>query len=140
MDIQRAEGTFTVVEFTPLEAPPIRITAAMTLRVATIEKSFTGSVEGRSTAIFTGAQDPDTGAGSYVALEVFQGSVDGRAGTFIFAHAASTHGEDRYGEVFVIVDGSGTGELAGISGGGSITIDADGTHRIRLDYELPGPP
>jgi hypothetical protein len=30
----------------------------------------------------------------------------------------------------VILPGSGTGELAGISGGGGLDIDADGTHRL----------
>ena len=137
MDTQRAEGIFTVVESTPLESPPVEIRTAMSLGVATIEKSFSGAVEGRSIAIFTGTQGADTSAGSYVALEAFAGSVDGRTGAFNFAHAASTHGEDRYGEVFFIVEASGTGELAGITGGGSIVIDADGTHRIRFDYQLP---
>ena len=131
MDIQRAGGTFTVVEFIPLETPPIEISTAMTVGVARIEKSFSGSVAGRSTAIFTGAQDTDTRAGSYVALEVFDGSVDGRAGTLIFAHAASTHGDDRYGEVFVIIDASGTGELAGISGQISYAHDESGA-RVEL--------
>jgi hypothetical protein len=31
---------------------------------------------------------------------------------------------------------SGTGGLASISGTGDLVIDADGTHRIWLDYEL----
>ena len=137
METQQAEGVFTVVAFAPLESPTIEIQTAMSLGVATIEKSFTGGVEGRSLAIFTGTQGTDTPAGSYVALEAFAGSLDGRIGAFNFAHAASTHGEDRYGEVFFIVEASGTGELAGITGGGSIVIDADGTHRIRFDYQLP---
>lgn len=137
MDSQRAEGTFTVVEFAPLETPPMEIQTAMSLGVATIEKAFAGAVQGRSIALFTGTQGMDSPAGSYVALEAFAGSIDGRAGALNFAHAASTHGEDRYGEVFFIVEASGTGELAGITGGGSIVIDADGTHRIRFDYQLP---
>ncbi|WP_324615422.1 DUF3224 domain-containing protein [Streptomyces sp. NRRL S-920] len=36
----------------------------------------------------------------------------------------------------VIVPGSGTGELAGITGTGGIAIDPDGTHRIWFDYDL----
>ncbi len=39
-------------------------------------------------------------------------------------------------EYFAIVPSSGTGQLAGISGTGGLVIDADGTHRIWLDYEL----
>lgn len=36
----------------------------------------------------------------------------------------------------LIVPGSGTADLTGITGTGSITIDADGTHHLALDYEL----
>ena len=71
-----------------------------------------------------------------MALESFEGSLDGSSGTFNFAHVASTSGTDRSGEFFTIVAGSGTGELAGISGGGALVIDADGTHRMRFEYAL----
>jgi hypothetical protein len=36
-----------------------------------------------------------------------------------------------------VVPGSGTGELAGISGEGRIEIGPDGAHTFTLDYELP---
>lgn len=36
----------------------------------------------------------------------------------------------------MIVPGSGTGELAGITGTGGIEIDADGTHRVWFEYEV----
>jgi hypothetical protein len=36
----------------------------------------------------------------------------------------------------VIVPGSGTGELAGITGDGSINVDEDGTHRVELNYSF----
>jgi hypothetical protein len=45
-------------------------------------------------------------------------------------------GTDRSSGYFTIVPSSGTGELAGISGTGDLAIDAGGTHRIWLDYEL----
>ena len=45
---------------------------------------------------------------------------------------------DRYGEFFAIVEASGTEGLAGISGGGGMTIDEDGTHRVWFDYTLGG--
>ncbi|WP_326699914.1 DUF3224 domain-containing protein [Streptomyces sp. NBC_01754] len=31
---------------------------------------------------------------------------------------------------------SGTGAPAGISGGGGMAVDADGTHRVWFDYDL----
>lgn len=133
---KHAEGTFTVSDFAPAPVPAPDITTALPVGVATMTKTYTGAIEGRSQTIFTSAFDRGGGKGTYVALESFEGTVDGRAGAFNFVHAASTSGDDRSGEVFFIVPDSGTGELAGISGSGSIAIDADRTHRIAFDYAL----
>lgn len=134
--MSHAEATFTVSDFAPAPVPAPDVTTALPVGVATMTKTYTGTIAGRSQTIFTSAFDQASGTGTYVALESFEGTVDGRAGTFNFAHAASTSGEDRSGEVFFIVPHSGTGELAGITGGGSIAVDADRTHRLRLDYTL----
>ncbi|WP_436848122.1 DUF3224 domain-containing protein [Streptomyces collinus] len=48
-------------------------------------------------------------------------------------------GEGREAEFFVIVPGSGTRALTGIRGAGGLAVDADGTHRIRFDYEVGDP-
>jgi Protein of unknown function (DUF3224) len=133
----RAEATFTVSDFTPAPVPAPEITTALPVGVVTMTKTYTsGTIAGRSQTIFTSAFDGQKGTGTYVALESFEGAVDGHAGTFNFVHAASTSGDDRSGEVFFIVPDSGTGDLASITGTGSIVIDADRTHRLRLDYEL----
>lgn len=133
----RAVGTFTVVSFVPTELKPDpEVKTALPVGVSTMEKRFTGEVAGRSATLFTAAYDQATGAGTYLAMESFEGSLGERAGAFNFVHSASTSGTDRTAESFSIVPASGTGELAGISGGGGIAIDADGTHRIWFDYEL----
>jgi hypothetical protein len=133
----RAEATFTVAAFVPADvSPPVTVTTALPVGVATMEKQFTGDVDGRSATIFTSAFDQQSGVGTYVAMESFEGSVGGVDGAFAFVHAASTSGSDRSNEWFRIVPSSGTGGLAGIRGTGSMVIDADGTHRIALDYEL----
>jgi hypothetical protein len=131
------EGTFTVSGFTgvPVDvADPVQ--TALGVGVATMEKRYAGAVQGRSTTLFTSAFDPERGVGTYVAMESFEGSLDGRSGTFNFAHVASTRGNERSGEFFTIVDGSGTAELAGIVGSGALQVDPDGTHRMRFDYSL----
>jgi hypothetical protein len=71
-----------------------------------------------------------------VAMESFEGSLNGAAGTFNFVHSATTSGEDRLAEFFLIVPASGTGALASIRGGGGMAIDADGKHRVWFDYEV----
>jgi uncharacterized protein DUF3224 len=133
-----AEATFTVSDFAPAEVPlpGAPIATALPVGVATMVKTYSGAVEGRSATIFTSAFDPGSGVGTYVALESFEGTVDGRSGTFNFIHTASTSGADRVGEHFEIVPSSGTGDLATISGSGAIAIDADRTHRLILDYAL----
>ena len=70
-------------------------------------------------------------------MESFSGTLDGRTGTLNIAHTATTDGgPDRLHELVVIVPASGTGELAGITGVGSMRVDGDGTHRLELEYEI----
>ena len=54
--------------------------------------------------------------GTYVAMESFDGALDGAVGTFNFVHAATTEGGDGAHEHFAVVPGSGTGRLAGHPG------------------------
>jgi hypothetical protein len=133
----RADGTFTVKAFVPTElVPEPAVPTGLPVGVATIEKHFEGEVTGRSATLFTAAYDQTTGVGTYVAMESFEGSLHGRSGAFNFAHSATTSGSDRTAAFFTIVPSSGTGELTGISGGGGIAVDADGTHRVWFDYDL----
>ena len=133
----RVDGTFSVKAFIPASlTPEPAIATALPVGVATMEKQYEGDIAGRSATVFTAAFDPATGVGTYVAMESFEGSVDGRTGTFNFVHSASTTGADRSAGYFAVVPSSGTGELAGISGTGDLVIDPDGTHRIWLDYEI----
>ncbi|MFB8211966.1 DUF3224 domain-containing protein [Streptomyces sp. NPDC056010] len=135
----RASGTFTVDSFVPSELKPEpEVTTALPVGVATIVKTFEGEVAGRSTTLFTAAFDQASGVGTYIAMESFEGVLAGHEGTFNFVHSATTSGSDRAGEYFAVVPGSGTAALAGISGGGGIAVDDDGTHRIWFDFELGG--
>ncbi|MFF1875089.1 DUF3224 domain-containing protein [Kitasatospora herbaricolor] len=133
----RASGTFTVKSFVPTElVPSPAVPTGVPVGVATMEKQFEGEVAGRSATLFTAAFDQATGVGTYLAMESFEGSLNGRRGAFNFAHSATTGGTDRSNEFFVLVPSSGTGELAGITGSGGLTVEADGTHRIWFDYEI----
>lgn len=135
----RSEATFTVESFVPSELrPPAEPVATATpVGVAVMVKRFQGDVEGTASTVFTSAFDEGSGTGTYVALESFEGSIGGAAGTFCFVHGASTTGADRTDEHFAVVPGSGTGGLAGITGTGGLRVDADGTHRLWLDIDLP---
>jgi Protein of unknown function (DUF3224) len=150
-----ASGTFKVVAFAPASiavdpAVPAGLpTAALpTVVAATLEKQYEGAITGHSATLFAAdcPQGTEVGAcaasraaaevGACVAMEAFEGTVDGRDGAFDFAH--STTGDVGAGgeQSIRIVPASGTGLLAGIHGTGGMAIDADGTHRIWFDYEL----
>lgn len=106
------------------------------LSQATVKKKFTGELEGESTAQLlmcqADAKDLSAGAG-YVASEVVEGVLNGKAGTFVMQHGGlSGGGKNRtYGH---IVPGSGTGELKGITG--ETTIASDGEHTIEIEYRF----
>lgn len=131
-----ASGTFTVTEFTARPFEPA-VETGVELGYTVMRKEFHGAVEGWSQTQFVSAFDLERGRGSYIAMESFTGTVDGRQGTFNLAHSATTFGgPERAHEFVLIVPFSGTGELAGITGSGAIRVDADDTHRIELYYQL----
>lgn len=132
----RIEGTFTTKDFKAAAVAPVpAIATGLPVGVSTMEKVFGGRIAGHAATVFVAAFDPARGAGSYIAMESFEGELDGRRGAFAFVHSAATTGADRSDEFFSIVAGSGTGSLAGIRGGGGMAVDPDGTHRIWFDIE-----
>lgn len=137
----RTSGTFTVASFEPVDYTSPVVTG-LPVGHAHMVKEFTGAIVGRSTTQFSFAFDQPSGSGTYVAMEAFEGSVDGREGSFAFAHSATTDGRsaERMAELLVIAPGSGTGALAGITGTGRIAIDPQGVHTLEVDYVLGGVP
>jgi len=130
-------STFTVETFEPSGLAAPEVTTGTPVGVARMVKQFRGGLEGHAETLFTSAFDQARGIGTYVAMESFSGTLDGRPGTLNIAHTATTDGgPERLHETVVIVPASGTGELAGITGTGRMHIDADGTHHLDLDYEL----
>ena len=128
-------STFTTSDFDLTDYVPT-ITTGLPTGHLRMNKTYVGQVEGRSVTQFTSAFDQSSGVGTYVAMESFEGTVDGRHGAFNFAHAASTSGSDRSDEYGLIVAGSGTGELDGIRGTVQLRIDADDTHHMDFDHNL----
>lgn len=106
----RATGTFSVLSFVPTDlAPEPAIATNVPVGVSRMKKRFEGEVAGRSATLFTAAFDQTTGTGTYLAMESFEGELNGRRGAFNFVHSASTSGTDRSNEFFAVVPGSGSG-------------------------------
>lgn len=99
-----------------------------------ITRRFEGDLEGEATAELLTATTPDGGA-VYVALDRITGKLAGRSGSFVLHHRGIVSSDGAETDAG-IVRGSGTGELRGLSGTGTIAVDEDGTHRLELEYEL----
>ena len=80
-----------------------------------------------------------TGSMSYVALERTHVTIAGRSGTFLLQHVAYMQAgtDPNQGTLNIsVVQGSGTGALAGISGTLKITITGK-VHHYDFSYDLP---
>ena len=129
----RIDGTFKTKDFKPgVLSPSPEIQTGLPTGVSTMEKQYSGQIDGRSATLFTAAFDPASGQGSYCAMESFEGSLNEKRGTFNFIHSAATSGKDRSNEFFSIIENSGTGDLQGIKGSGGMRID-NGIHHIWFD-------
>jgi Protein of unknown function (DUF3224) len=102
----------------PEEGPP--------LVRASVRKRFSGPLEGTSAA-----EVLITGREGYLASERVDGVLEGRRGTFVIQHGGV--GDRAFGHV---VPGSGTGELAGLSGEAVFAHDDAGA-RLTLSLD-PG--
>lgn len=93
-------------------------------------KQWTGGMEGSSQGVMLGAGDPEQGEAGYVAMEVFTGSIEGRNGSVTLQQSGLMRA-DEPDLAYLVVPGSGTGELAGLDGSLELTV-VDGVHRVRL--------
>lgn len=107
---------------------------------ATIRKTFRGPLEGESVgeALLCQADAKDYLAGAgYVVSERVTGTLDGRSGSFVMQHGGLAGPGIEPHTFGHIIPGTGTGDLAGLSGTVEIGRDAEGAHSITLRYDLP---
>lgn len=130
-----ALGTFAVT-VTPQEPASAPEGGQPTARFG-LDKVFSGALTGRAVGTMLSIGTPKPGAAAvYVALDQFEGTLDGRRGGFVLVHRGIM---SRSGAIELdvrIATDSGTGDLSGISG--SLTIEVrDGQHHYDLEYSLP---
>ena len=100
-----------------------------------IAKQFHGDLVASSNGQMLAVRSEVKGSAGYVAMERVVGSLHGKSGTFALQHTGTmTRGEPHL--MITVVPDSGTGELAGVAGVMSITIE-DGKHTYTFDYTLP---
>lgn len=100
---------------------------------ADVTKRFSGDLEGTSESWLVLSTTP-SGPAAYVGLEVMEVSIGERDGTFVLKHDALATEEGQRAD-WSVVPGSGTGDLAGITGTAVIERDDDGSHTLTLTAE-----
>ncbi len=126
-----ARGTFEI----GMKTPPAGEGAG---RVAVgrmlIDKQYSGDLIGIGQGEMLSAGNPAGGSAGYVAIEHVTGTLAGMVGSFALQHAGTMHDGGSHLSI-AIVPGSGTGELAGISG--KLKLDIVGrTHHYELEFTL----
>lgn len=124
-----AKGAFDVT-ITPQETADEAPVARMLLY-----KEFHGDLEAIAHGEMMAAHEPLTGAGVYVAIDRVTGTLDGRSGSFLMAHRGIANADGQQLDI-VIIPGSGTGQLTGITGSVGIRIE-EKKHFYTIDYALP---
>ncbi len=98
-----------------------------------ISKNYAGDMVGSGTGQMI-SKRTDDGTAAYFAIEEFDGVIDGKTGSLTLTHRGFMSSATQQLEV-LILPGSGTGQLSGISGSLSIEQDESG-HRYELSYAL----
>jgi hypothetical protein len=128
---EMAKGTFEV-KVTPVAPDAGDDTGIGRL---TLDKKFSGDLEGTSRGQMLGVRSATEGSGGYVAQEKVTGKIGGRTGSFVLQHVGTMRkGSAPVMDVTVVPD-SGTGEFTGISGTMTIII-AGGKHSYEFAYSL----
>ena len=125
--MDEATGRFEIV------VKPVSAAGAPVTRMS-LDKRWSGDVEGASAGEMLSYGSPASGNAGYVAMERLTGSVKGRQGSFALQQSGVLEG-GRPSMTVTVVPGSGTGELTGITG--DMTIDPSAGHAYVLRYRLP---
>jgi hypothetical protein len=104
------------------------------LTKATVTQDFTGDIEGEGVCEYLMAY-PNEKSANYVALQVVNGKVGGKKGSFVLQVSGTYDGNEARGTWFV-VPGSGTGELKKLRGEGGFNAPHGSKMNYTLDYEL----
>jgi hypothetical protein len=101
-----------------------------------LDKKFHGELEATSHGVMIFPTGTPKDTGGYVAVEIVSGTLAGHTGTFALQHSG-TMNAGTYSLSILVVPGSGTDQLAGLTGKMNINIAPDGKHSYDFEYVLP---
>ena len=127
-----AKGSFKVTSWD--ENPYEEMEGGGKLTLASVEYTLSGDLEGAGTVRWLMAYRPD-GTAHYTGIQRVTGSIGGRDGSFVVRTTGDFDGKVASGS-WEIVPGTGTGDVAGISGKGTATAPYGDEATYELAYEL----
>jgi hypothetical protein len=134
--VSQASGTFEV-KVKPL--PTDEKVPGLKVGRLSLDKVFQGDLVGTSLGEMSTAETTVEGSGGYVAIERFKGALRGRSGEFSLLHQGTMRRGGDFNLNITVVPDSGTGQLSGLTGKMTITIEGK-QHSYTLDYTLPDAP
>src|SRR5215218_9707203 len=128
-----ATSTFSLKRWD--EKPYDESDGAPKLSRASVLYAFEGELSGEGRLEYLMAYLPDATA-RFVGYQRFVGRVGAHEGTFIFRHGGR-FADGIASDTWTVVEGSGTGALAGIRGQVEFSAAHQDAYEIILDYEIP---
>ena len=101
---------------------------------AQVKATYSGDIEGQGETEWLMCYREDKTA-DFVGFQRIVGRIGDRSGSFVFESTGAFDGQEAAGPL-EIVRGSGTGDLAGITGSGTLTAPMGGEPSVSLDYDF----
>ncbi len=127
-----AKGVFEIASWD--EKTYLELDDGCKLTEAKVTQKFTGDLVGEGSVIWLMAY-PDPKTATFVGIQRIVGSVAGKKGSFVATTNGTFDGKTAQGD-WSLIEGSGTGELEGISGEGTFGAPHGSTAEYQLDYDL----
>jgi hypothetical protein len=134
----QATGTYTIKSWDEKtwDGRPWNEVPGGKLTHSLVTQTFSGGIEGEASCQQLVAYSSDAYA-SFVGLHHIVGSLGGRSGSFVL-QSSGTYADSTARVTWFVVPGSGTGELAGLSGQGSYSAGHEDYPNVpyTLEYEI----
>jgi hypothetical protein len=128
----QATGSFTVASWD--ESTYQELSGDAKLTKATVTFSLTGDITGEASWDAVMCYRPD-GTAVYTGMQRVDGTLAGLEGSFVL-QADGEFADGAARSRWQIIEGSGTGGLAGLTGSGSAVATAEPPGTFTLDYDL----
>jgi hypothetical protein len=129
------EHVKTSMDVTSWDEKTIIESGATKITRTTMGQSCSGDLKGNSSSELV-MYYQDGGTATIVGFLTIDGSIGDRAGTLVLQSIGGFDGSEATADL-TVVQGSGTGNLAGVTGNGSSVAPSGPTAFVELDLEFP---